>query len=299
MPAPSDARADAVAVYEQQRPRLFGIAYRMLGTATDVDDILQDAFLRWRESAATAQSPEAYLTTIVTRLCLDRLKSAREQRETYIGPWLPEPLLTQPDDATASLEMQESLSLAFLTLLERLNPIERAVFLLRAVFDYDYAEIAGFVDKSEAACRQIFSRAQKYVRDNRPRRAASPEAHRAVLAAFLAALGSGDLAGVTALLHDSVVSYGDGGGKAVAAARPIVGADRVAPFLLGLRRIVPQGFAATVEEINGEAALVLRVDRRVFSVMCIETDGERIHAIRSVVNPDKLALRPHAPPTSP
>lgn len=298
MPAPSDARADAVAVFERQQPRMFGIAYRMLGTATDAEDILQDAFLRWRESAATAQSPEAYLTTIVTRLCLDRLKSAREQRETYIGPWLPEPVLTQPDDAAASLEMQESLSLAFLTLLERLNPIERAVFLLRAVFDYDYAEIAGFVDKSEAACRQIFSRAQKYVRDNRPRRAASPEAHRAVLAAFLAALGSGDLAGVTALLHDSVVSYGDGGGKAVAAARPISGADRVAPFLLGLRRIIPQGFAATVEEINGEAALVIRIDGRVYSVMCIETDGERIHAIRSVVNPDKLALRPHAPPAS-
>ena len=146
--------------FESHRAHLFAIAYRMLGTVTDAEDALQDAFLRWQTAhqRQAVQMPRAMLTTIVTRLCLDKLKSAQTRRETYIGPWLPEPVLTQPDTAPERAEMQESISLAFLTLLERLNPVERAVFLLRAVFDYDYAEIAAFVDKSEPACRQTFSR---------------------------------------------------------------------------------------------------------------------------------------------
>ncbi len=295
MPAQNDSAA--LAVFEQLRPRLFGIAYRMLGSAADAEDVLQDAFLRWRapEAHANARLAQAFLTTVVTRLCLDRLKSARAQRETYIGPWLPQPVLTQPDDAAAHAEMNESISLAFLTLLERLNPIERAVFLLRAVFDYEYAEIAEFVDKSEAACRQIFSRAQTFVRDNRPRRAASPEAHRAVLNSFLAALRTGDVSGITELLHESVAAYGDGGVKAFAAARPVVGVDQVAKFMLGLRKLLPAEFVPDVEVINGEAALVIRAAGAaaasgVFSTLSIETDGERIYAIRSVVNPDKLSL---------
>lgn len=290
MPARNDSAA--LAAFEQERSRLFGVAYRMLGSAADAEDVLQDAFLRWRgaEAQAQARSAQAYLMTVVTRLCLDRLKSAQAQREVYFGPWLPEPVLTQPDDAAAQAEMNESISLAFLTLLERLNPIERAVFLLRAVFDYEYAEIAEFVDKSEAACRQIFSRAQGFVRDNRPRRAATPEAHRAVLQSFLAALSNGDVSGITTLLHESVVAYGDGGGKAFAAARPVMGVDLVARFMLGLRKLLPAQFAPSVEVVNGEAALVIRSPAGVFSTLSIETDGERIYAIRSVVNPDKLAL---------
>jgi RNA polymerase sigma-70 factor (ECF subfamily) len=295
MPAQNDSAE--LGAFEQERPRLFGIAYRMLGSAADAEDVLQDAFLRWRapEAHAHIRSAQAFLTTVVTRLCLDRLKSAHAQRETYIGPWLPQPVLTQPDDAVAHAEMNESISLALLTLLERLNPIERAVFLLRAVFDYEYAEIAEFVDKSEAACRQIFSRAQAFVRDNRPRRAATPEAHRAVLNSFLAALGTGDLSGITELLHESVVAYGDGGGKAFAAARPVMGVQQVAKFMLGLRRMLPEEFVPSVEVLNGEAALVIRAAGApatggVFSTLSIETDGQRIYAIRSVVNPDKLSL---------
>ena len=280
--------------FESHRAHLFAIAYRMLGTVSDAEDTLQDAFLRWQTAQAreTISAPRAMLTTIVTRLCLDKLKSAQMRRETYIGPWLPEPLLTQPDTTSERAEMRESISLAFLTLMERLTPAERAVFLLREVFDYDYAEIAAFVGKSEPACRQIFSRAQKYVRANRPRLPASPAEHSAVLNAFLAALASGDLGGLTAMLHESVTMVGDGGGKAYASKVPQVGIDKVTALLLGLRKLMLSQSPPLLPEIarvNGWDALVLRdAAGHVNTVMTIETDGRAIYAIRSVINPDKL-----------
>ncbi len=276
-----------LAQFEAQRPRLFAIAYRMLGTAADAEDALQDCFMRWR-AARDVQSPQAFLTTVVTRLCLDRLKSAQAQRETYFGTWLPEPILTQPDEAPERAEMHESITLAFMTVLERLNPVERAVFLLREVFDYDYAEIAQFVGKSDAACRQTFSRAQKYVRANRPRLPPNDAAHARILNAFVTALANGDVEMLTGLLHDSVVAYGDGGGKAFAAKIPVRGIAQVARFLLGLRRTAPAGMLPSIAHINGQAALVFWLNGSVYSVLTLENDGEHIYGVRSVVNPDKL-----------
>ena len=275
--------------FEQHRPLMFAIAYRMLGTASDAEDIVQEAFLRTQTAnTQDIKSPKAWLTTIVTRLCLDRLKSAREQRETYIGPWLPEPILTSDETPDEKAEMKESISMAFLVLLEKLNPVERAVFLLREVFDYDYAEIAQFVDKSDSACRQIFHRAQQFIRANRPRLALSQEAHTKLLESFLWALHSGDVSSLTNVLHEDVVSYGDGGGKAFAAKVPLVGREKVMRFLLGLRKLAPEGFVASIEAVNGWPTFVMRVNSAVFSVMSIETDGDKVLAIRSVVNPDKL-----------
>lgn len=279
----------ALSTFERHRPRLFALAYRMLGSVSEAEDVLQDAYLRWQKVAGDAREPIAYLTTIVTRLCLDVLTSARARREAYVGPWLPEPLATLVDDPEASLEMKETISLAFLALLERLNPVERAVYLLRAVFDYEYAEIAGFVGKTEPACRQIFSRSQRFVRANRPRLPTSPEAHAEIFATFLQALATGDSDAMFKLLHDSVVVYGDGGGKAIAAREPIRDRALAARFLAGLHRLLPVGAQPAVEPINGWPALVIRTaDGRLYSVTAIETDGHLIYAVRNVINPDKL-----------
>ena len=306
-----------LAAFEQHRPLLFAIAYRMLGTVSDAEDIVQETYLRVEQHVQQAaqqaaqqasekaaqqhpqaapsaiQSPKAYLTTIATRLCLDRLKSAQAQRETYIGPWLPEPILTSPEDNAESspearAELKDSISLAFLALLERLNPVERAVFLLRQVFDYDYREIAPIVDKSESACRQIFHRAQAFIRANRPRLPVTKEAHTQLLQSFLTAMLSGDLNGLTSLLHEDATSYGDGGGKAYAARVPLVGRDKVARLCAGLHKLVPADTAMEIREINGWPSLIIRNDGVVTGVFTIDTDGERILAVRSVVNPDKL-----------
>ena len=288
----------ALTEFETHRRRLFGLAYRMLGSATDAEDVLQDAYLRWNGVAETAREPAAYLTTIVTRLCLDSLTTARARRETYVGPWLPEPIAAEPEalGVEGRAELNDTLSLAFLAVLERLTPLERAVFLLRNVFGYDYAEIAGFVGRSEPACRKVVSRARRFVRANRPRLPASAEAHRAILNMFLGAMATGDTAGLLALLHEDVIVIGDGGGKAYAAPEPIAGVELVARFLAGLRRSMPTGYLAGVERINGWEALVVRSpEGRPYAVLTIESDGHRVHAVRSVINPDKL--RALVPPT--
>ena len=280
--------------FEQHRPLLFSIAYRMLGTASDAEDIVQETYLRAQQHAQatpmeTIQSPKAYLTTIATRLCLDRLKSAQAQRETYIGPWLPEPILTSSEDNPEErAELKDSLSMAFLTLLERLNPVERAVFLLRQVFDYDYSEIAPIVDKSEGACRQIFHRAQEFMRANRPRLPVTREAHSQLLQSFIGAMLNGDLNGLTHLLHESITSWGDGGGNANAGRHPIVGRDSVARLWVGVTRFATADSAVSIEEVNGWPAMVVRAGALVQAVIDIETNGEQIIAIRAVVNPDKL-----------
>jgi RNA polymerase sigma-70 factor (ECF subfamily) len=269
---------------------MFSIAYRMLGSATEAEDVLQEAYLRY-QAVPTGEivSQKAYLSTIVTRLCLNQLQSARAQRETYIGPWLPEPV---PTDEALAVELHESISIAFLALLEQLTPLERAIFLLREVFDYDYGEIAQMMDKGEAACRQIFSRAKKHIAEGRPRFKPTPEAHRQMLSQFITAVGSGELDGLMQLLTDDVTLWADGGGKARGAAiRPIHGCEAVSRFLMASTRLA-QGLSAEVAEINGEPAMIVRAEMQVLVVISVSVEDEptgRICEIRVIGNPDKLA----------
>ncbi len=274
--------------FESYRPLMFAIAYRMLGSAMDAEDIVQEAFLRY-QGASNIDMPKAFLTTVVTRLCLDQLKSARVQRESYIGPWLPEPLIT----SQSPLDNQyESISLAFLVLLESLTPVERAVFLLREVFDYDYSEIAQIVDKEEAACRQSFHRAKAHIAEHRPRFEASPEEHQQMLERFMQACVMGELAGFTDLLAEDVLLTADGGGKASSATRPIAGRDPVARFWLGLMKRMPSSFTIEIHQVNGRPAVMIRDPLGTqgigFSLITFEMDGGKIRAFQVMRNPDKL-----------
>ncbi|MEX1018254.1 MAG: RNA polymerase sigma-70 factor [Litorilinea sp.] len=281
--------------FEQYRYLLFSIAYRMLGSAMDAEDMVQEAYLRYQAVAhEQIDSPKAYLTTVITRLCLDHLKSAKVKRETYVGPWLPEPVLTESDAAkvaspAAIFSHYESISMAFLVLLESLTPVERAVFLLREVFDYDYAEIAHIVNREEAACRQLFSRARKHIADHQPRFQPAPEVHDRLVNEFMQAIEVGDLNGLTQMLADEVSWWSDGGGKVKAITRPVYGRDSVAKLLEGLIRRRPPGFMLEITELNGETALLMRMDDNLFGVIFLEMNERQITAIRAVLNPDKLA----------
>jgi RNA polymerase sigma-70 factor (ECF subfamily) len=271
--------------FEDVRPLLFSLAYRMLGSAAEAEDVVQDSFLRWQAAPrAEVASAKAYLTTIATRLCLDRLKSARAQRETYIGPWLPEPMRTDsPPD-------RESISTAFLVLLETLGPVERAVYLLREALDFGHEEIAEIIGHETAAVRQIFHRAQERVREGKPRFAPTREQHERLLAGFFQAMLTGDLAGLKAVLADDVIAMSDGGGKVKGAGlKPVHGADAVARLYLGLmKKQVGGNFTVEIVELNGWPALLVRLDGAPFTAINFETDGEKIFGVRSVVNPDKL-----------
>jgi len=279
--------------FEAYRPLMMSIAYRMLGSMTEAEDIVQEAYIRY-QGAAPEQvwSHRAYLSTIVTRLCLNQLQSARSKRETYIGPWLPEPVLTQPDDhldPARQAERHESISIAFLTLLEELTPVERAVFLLREVFDFDYVEIGEIVGREEAACRQMFSRAKKHIAAHRSRFKPDPEAHRRMLDRFSEAVGSGDLDGLMALLAEDVTMWTDGGGKARGAAlHPLKGREAVARFVLGSTRLLIGPFAPWIGEVNGEPALIVREEGEARIVLVITSDGKQIGEVRVIGNPDKL-----------
>ncbi len=282
--------------FETYRAYLFSIAYRMLGSAMDAEDMVQETYLRYRATSPDAiSSPRRFLTTILTRLCLDQLHLARRQRETYVGPWLPEPIsdlaVLQADTPAERLEVEESVSLAFLVLLERLHPVERAVFLLREVFEYEYAEIASFVGKSEMACRQAFSRAKRHLADHRPRFPASRETHRQMLVTFQRAVQAGDLDALMRLLSEDVTLWADGGGKVKGAAtHPVSGASAVARFSIGAtRRFLPAEYRVEVEEVNGEPAVVVRGEGRAYFVLTIEVSAQRIHTVRIVANPEKLA----------
>jgi RNA polymerase sigma-70 factor (ECF subfamily) len=280
-----DAEAHA---FEAHRTALASIAYRMLGSASEAEDVVQEAWLRWQTTPhEEVRSARAYLSKVVTRLCLDRLKSARTRRETYVGPWLPEPVRTETEDEP--LARAESISLAFLVLLESLGPIERAVYLLHEVFDYGHAEVAEIVGRDEVACRQILHRARKALVARRPRFAPSKEAHHRMLGAFAAACASGSAVALEGLLAEEITSWGDGGGKAFAARRPLHGRHQVARAWVGVYRTAPPDAVVAVEEINGWPALVIRMGGKPAGVVSLETDGEQIFAIRSVVNPDKLA----------
>jgi RNA polymerase sigma-70 factor (ECF subfamily) len=274
--------------FEQQRPLLFSIAYRMLGSVMEAEDAVQESYLRYMATDADAiQSPKAFLSTVVTRLCLDQLKSARVKREEYFGPWLPEPLLTAdaPDELLAR---HESISMAFLLLLETLSPVERAVFLLREVFDYEYETIAQIVGKREANCRQLHSRAKKHIHSGRPRFTPSPQEQQQLVGKLFTAMQLGDNDAFAALLAEDVELRSDGGGKAAAAIHPLHGRETVMRFLLGIYSRRPPNTAAELSEVNGAPALVVRVDGKIENVMSFEIGGAGIRAIRIVRNPEKL-----------
>ncbi len=277
-------------LFEQYRVLLFSIAYRMLGSATDAEDIVQEAFLRWmQEERREVQSPKAYLSTIVVRLCLDQLRSARARREVYVGPWLPEPIATgQRQELVDTPVLAESLSFAFLVLLENLRPLERAVFVLREVFDYEYAEIAAMLGKSEANCRQVFHRAQQRLEERRSPFAVPQEQQQQRLAdQFLRASASGDMQALLNLLTEEVVFVGDGGGK-VRVGHRVRGPRNVARGTLAGLRPLLSVMQARIEEINGQPAIVGYVDGRPYGAVFLDLEGERIRAIYAVVNPDKL-----------
>jgi RNA polymerase sigma-70 factor, ECF subfamily len=281
--------------FETYRAYLFAIAYRMLGSAMDAEDLVQETYLRFQSAPTeTILSLKAYLTTILTRLCMDQLHLARRQRETYLGPWLPEPILASDALTLASpeerVDTEESVSLAFLVLLEELQPVERAAFLLREVFEYDYGEIATFLGKSEMACRQALSRAKKHLAERRPRFPASAETHRQMLSSFLQAVQAGDMGALMSMLSEEVTLYADGGGKVKGAAtRPVSGRRAVARFSIGAtRRFLPEGDHVEVAEVNGQPALVIRGDDRAYLVLTVEVEAQRIHTVRIVANPEKL-----------
>jgi len=289
--------------FEQYRSLLFAMAYRMVGSAMEAEDIVQEAYLRYRTTPPPSiRSLKSFLTTIVHHLCLDHLKSAQVRRETYVGPWLPEPILTGEDAAHRSplgqIIDRESISMAFLVLLESLSPLERAVFLLREVFDYAYAEIAQITGRDEAACRQLCSRAKKHIRENRPRFPASPEAHAHMLERFMDAFVAGDLEALTTLLAEDVTVWSDSGGKVAGAARqPIQGREKVARAAISLMANAPVGTTFEVIEANGLPTLLIRIAGQIAGLLTLQVAGDVIQAIHNVANPDKLAHL-QLPPTS-
>jgi len=276
--------------FERERPLLFALAYRMLGSVMDAEDIVQEAFLRWQQaSVQQIASPQGYLQRIVTRLCIDQLRSARVQREAYIGPWLPEPLIQSEDaDPLAAADLADSLSLGFLRLLERLTPIERAVFLLHDVFGYTYEEIARVVGKSAVHCRQLGHRARESIMAERPRFTATPAQVEQVTRQFIRACTDGDMQGLLALFAADITLWPDGGGKPGAMRNPIVGADRVTRFLLGVRRKVPLPSVLRPVHMNGRSGILWLIAGGLMCAVALEVDRGDIRTIYWVFNPDKL-----------
>ena len=281
--------------FNQHRSLLFAIAYRMLGSSADAEDLLQETFIRWQQtSERDIESPRALLVTILTRLAINHLQSARVRREEYFGQWLPEPLLTAPlQNPSVAFEVDESLSLAFMLLLERLTPIERATLLLREVFDYEYSEIASVLDQSEANCRQILRRARQHIKDPRTRFETSREQRDELLRRFSEASSQGNLEGLVALLSKEAVFYSDGGGKAPALPKPIYGPENIARGVLeGLRRLVPKNLVRRSVEINGQPGIVSFLGGRPFSVFTLDVTDGLISRIYVVTNPEKLKRIP-------
>jgi RNA polymerase sigma-70 factor (TIGR02957 family) len=288
--------------FPELRRSAFAIAYRMLGSVSEAEDVVQEAFLRLHRTLAEGErlaSPRAYLSTVVTRLCIDQLRSARVRRERYVGEWLPEPLLAGEEaDPARQAELADSLSLAFLVLLESLSPEQRAAFLLREVFDYPYEQIARIVGKSEDNARQLVARARRLVEERRPRFEASRERREALARRFFAAAVDGELGALEELLAHDVVLHGDGGGKAPALAHPVHGRAKVARTLLAWVRAAARfgGVALRSAEVNGQpGALVLDREGRLINVLALDVADGQIQAIRSIVNPDKLR---HLGPTA-
>lgn len=284
--------AETVDPFDAERTRLQGLAYRMLGSMGDAEDVVQEAWLRWEslgaQGRADVQRPAAWLTTVASRLALDKLKSAQRQREEYVGPWLPEPVLTDGDPALAA-ELAESLTIGFLAVLERLAPVERAVFLLADVFAEPYSAIAPVVGRSEEACRQIASRARRHVREERQLFQPAAARRDDLLNAFLAACAFGQVADLRRVLGDDVVLVSDGGRDLHAARRPVVGFHRVSRLLCNIASRVSADSVIAHHEVNGEPGLVFTSGERTTMVMVFEIRNNRIEAIRLVINPEKLS----------
>ena len=282
---------DRTQIFEHHRAKLRGVAYRMLGSRSDAEDIVQDAYLRWhRADTSEIRSPEAWLVTVVTRLSIDRLRQAKLERESYVGPWLPEPLVeTEAPPADVATELASSLSVAFLVVLERLAPEERAAFLLHEVFESGYDEIAQILGKSEAACRQIVTRARKRVHEERPRVQVSEAARTTLLNRFVQAIMTNDKDLMMDVLAKDVAWVSDGGGKARAALKPVLGNDAVTRFALSvIGRRAHEGTFQHVT-VNGEAGLALYFESQLMAVLSIRTDGARILDVFSTLNPEKLS----------
>lgn len=286
---------NAEAIFARHRARIFSIAYRLTGTVSDAEDVVQDTWLRWNSiDADEIRTPEAWLTTTAGRLGLDHLRRRKARRETYVGPWLPEPLVENASESAEPtpeerLELADDISIALLHMLERLAPEERTAFLLHEAFDYDYGELATLLGKSEAACRQIVSRARRRVHEARPRFKASSRDHERLARAFSAALSNEDPSALLACLKPDAVLYSDGGGKAMAALNPIYSADHIARFFAGIQKKYHLPLEANLVDVNGEPGMVLLHDGHIHSIVCFDVEDERVTAIYIMRNPDKLA----------
>jgi RNA polymerase sigma-70 factor (ECF subfamily) len=293
-PSPEPAAASPESEVSAYRPLAFAIAYRMVGSVAETEDIVQEAFLRLhraRRDGVVVESPKAYLAALTTRLAIDHLRSARVRRESYVGPWLPEPVVQEGEPAMErQTQMAESVSMAFMLVLEALSPVERAVFLLREVFEYSYEEIAQIVEKSEENCRQIFTRAKRHIDAGKRRFEASSEKRDEIARQFFAACERGELDGLVRLLAADATFYGDGGGKAAAFTRPVTGAERVARLLAGIfAKFKSSGIRLVRVQVNGQPGVkLLDGEGRVVGVWSLETAEGRVQCLRSVVNPEKL-----------
>ena len=275
--------------FEALRGRLFGLAYRMLGSRVEAEDIVQEAYIRWHQAErGVVENPEAWLVTATSRLAIDRLRRLKTEREAYVGPWLPEPIVTAvPPDR--HLDLAEDLSMAFLTLLERLSPDERAAFLLHEVFEVGYPEIASVLERSETACRQVVHRARERVRGDRKRFDVTDSEKSGLLAKFLQAMEARDNEALLRLFAPDATWTADGGGKTAASPRPIIGAERIANLVIGLReKFWAVDRTIEIATINGETGLVIKDGSRLTATLSIATDGERILDVYAVLNPDKL-----------
>jgi RNA polymerase sigma-70 factor (ECF subfamily) len=283
--AATATREHLAATFQAHRAHLFGMAYRMLGSAADAEDVLQEAYLRWQSAPRDdVAAPRSFLATIVARLCIDTLTAARAKRETYVGPWLPEPV----DTKTVEPLDVASLSLAFLVVLEALTPLERAAFLMREVFDYELTEIAEALGREESAVRKLVQRARAHVAEHRPRFAPTREAHARLIEAFVRAVAAGDPAQVEALLVDEVRATADGGGRLPTARKAVIGREAVARYVVGLAKRGMVG-AIRIADINGALAILIHHEDKALGVVELETDGTRIFAINVIVNPEKLS----------
>jgi RNA polymerase sigma-70 factor, ECF subfamily len=281
--------------FAELRPAMFALAYRITGNRADAEEIVQDAFVRLHhaESKEAVRSLKAYLTTITARLSFNRLRDQHARRETYVGEWLPEPLVTEGEPDVHP----EDVSFALVAVLERLSPLERVVFVLRNAFDFSFKEIGPVVGRDAVACRQIFSRARARMREERPRFPVDRERHRALLRSFTEAARGGDQAMLVSLLANDVVLHGDGGGKALATKKPVIGVTAVAQFIIAVTRTVPAEASLEEIDLNGAPGLVIRAGGRTVVALLIDTDGERIRSVFAVANPDKLGGLVARPPS--
>jgi RNA polymerase sigma-70 factor, ECF subfamily len=273
----------------EHRPVLFGIAYRMLGSVVEAEDAVQDVYLRWQKDTGGAiRSTKAWLIATTTRLCIDRLRSARRQREEYFGVWLPEPLVQGAQSPEPDAALADSLSTAFLLMLETLTPDERAIFLLHEAFDYTHAEIADIIEKTEANCRQIIRRAKEHLAQGRGRQRVDPALAEMLVQRFIAAARNGDISGLLSVLAADATLRTDGGGRVRASPSPIESADRIVRFLVGIRANIPANAEYRLAQVNGDIGVIVCSSGQPISVLTFAFTGERIHDVYSVSNPDKL-----------